>query len=164
MHEITGMPEVQVLMAVMIRNSIVMIEKVEKEMYSNVVQHVKRNLDLYPLQLPLRLHHRLSLIVARLEVNGMMEVVTTTKTWFHRAANSFSHVQLVILQYLMGTWNSFNFFFSYILTIRPLPLCKVQHDQVCLAVFKPTIFNFRNPADFVSSAVPLCSSALVVPL
>jgi hypothetical protein len=53
MQEITGMPEIQVLKVVMIRISIGTTEKVEKEMYSNVVQHVKRNLVLYPLQLPL---------------------------------------------------------------------------------------------------------------
>ena len=81
MLEITGMLEMPVLMVPMIRSSIVMTEKVEKEKCSIAVQPVKKNLVLYPLLLSLLLYLRPpSPIVAKLEVNGMMEVVTTMKT------------------------------------------------------------------------------------
>jgi hypothetical protein len=64
----------------MIRSNIVMTEKVEKETFNNVVQHVRRNLDLCPPLLSLLLHQRLNPNVVKLEVNGMMAVVTTMKT------------------------------------------------------------------------------------
>jgi hypothetical protein len=87
------------------------------------------------------------------------------KTWSHRAANSFSK-RAVNTATFDEHMEFLHFFFSYILTIRPPPPPHLQSStrSSLLSSFQTYDFTLRNQADFVSSAVPLCSSALVVPL